>query len=85
MGASTDSWLNPDRSIPEELVHDSTCDGRPPQVAQSLDDGDRVTTHACDVTDPQQLDQLFAAAVAWRGGVDILVNDALTISAGSGD
>ena len=46
------------------------------EVAQSLDAVDRVTTHACDVTDPQQLEQLFAAAVEWRGGVDILVNNA---------
>ena len=45
-------------------------------VAQSPDARDRIATHACDVTDPQQVEQLFAAAVGWRGSVDILVNNA---------
>ena len=35
-----------------------------------------VLCHAADVADPDAVAALFAAAVAWRGGVDVVVNNA---------
>lgn len=44
----------------------------------ALIEADGGTAHAirCDVSDPGSVEQAFAAATAWGGGIDVLVNNA---------
>lgn len=48
------------------------------EAAESLrkDTGGEVLALPCDIRDPQQVDALIERAWAWKGGVDILVNNA---------
>jgi short-subunit dehydrogenase len=54
------------------------------RLAQSLDPhGDRVTVHVADIVRAQERDALVAAASAWCGGVNTLVNNAGIASFGA--
>jgi meso-butanediol dehydrogenase / (S,S)-butanediol dehydrogenase / diacetyl reductase len=44
------------------------------KVAESL--GDRTLTELCDVSDPESVERLVAATLAWQGQLDTLVNNA---------
>jgi NADP-dependent 3-hydroxy acid dehydrogenase YdfG len=45
-------------------------------AAEALEGGDRLTHHACDVTDPAQVQALVGHVVGRFGPVDVLVNNA---------
>lgn len=49
---------------------------REPADALAAELGDRVTVVLADITDPQARLRLWDEAVAWRGRVDVLVNNA---------
>ena len=42
----------------------------------ATEQGVEATCHLADVSDPEAVDELFAAALRWRGGLDIVVNNA---------
>jgi 3-oxoacyl-[acyl-carrier protein] reductase len=48
------------------------------EAAEQLEEvtGARPATTACDVTDQQQVDAMFAAAISATGGLDVVVNNA---------
>jgi 3-oxoacyl-[acyl-carrier protein] reductase len=48
------------------------------EAAEQLEEvtGARPATAACDVTDQQQVDAMFAAAISATGGLDVVVNNA---------
>ena len=48
------------------------------EAAEQLEDvmDTRPTTAVCDVTDQQQVDAMFASAIAATGGLDVVVNNA---------
>ncbi|GAT35184.1 glucose 1-dehydrogenase [Terrimicrobium sacchariphilum] len=52
-------------------------------VCQSLEDQfipGRVHFVSCDVTSPASVDEAFAAAVEWFGGLDVIISNAGTVS-----
>ena len=48
------------------------------EAAEQLEDvmGTQPATAVCDVTDQQQVDAMFASAIAATGGLDVVVNNA---------
>ena len=80
-GASRGIGLAVSEALLAEGAHVLLC-ARSPQglksVAAGLSDrfGERVSAHACDVSDPAAVEELFLAARERLGGLDILVNNA---------
>ena len=56
------------------VLHDIRLDGRLTELAEELGDAAHAVTG--DLTDPIAADALWQEAVAWRGHVDVLVNNA---------
>ncbi len=56
------------------VVHDLRADGRLAELAAEL--GERGHAVAADLADPASIPALWEQAVAWRGRVDVLVNNA---------
>ena len=56
------------------VLHDVRADGAVSKVAEEL--GDRAHVVAADLSDAHEAEGLWAEAVAWRGRVDVLVNNA---------
>jgi NAD(P)-dependent dehydrogenase (short-subunit alcohol dehydrogenase family) len=56
------------------VLHDVRREGRLADLAAEL--GDAARAVAADLTDPARADALWHEAVAWRGHVDVLVNNA---------
>jgi 3-oxoacyl-[acyl-carrier protein] reductase len=56
------------------VLHDLTMEGRLGELAEEL--GDRTYALAADLSDPRSAAELWRDALAWRGGLDALINNA---------
>jgi 3-oxoacyl-[acyl-carrier protein] reductase len=56
------------------VLHDLTMEGRLEELAEEL--GDRTYAVAADLSDPRSAGELWREALAWRGRVDALINNA---------
>jgi 3-oxoacyl-[acyl-carrier protein] reductase len=72
IGAATARTLVADGA--SVVVHDLRHDGRLAELAAEL--GDAAHALAADLSDPAAADALWHEALAWRGHVDVLVNNA---------
>jgi NAD(P)-dependent dehydrogenase (short-subunit alcohol dehydrogenase family) len=81
IGAATARTLAADGAA--VVVHDLRRDGRLGELAAEL--GDAAHALAADLRDPAAADALWHEALAWRGHVDVLVNNAGIYEAASPD
>jgi NAD(P)-dependent dehydrogenase (short-subunit alcohol dehydrogenase family) len=58
------------------VLNDIAEDALEAAAAELREQGAQVLTLVADVGNRQQVEQMFAQAQAWRGGVDVLVNNA---------
>jgi 3-oxoacyl-[acyl-carrier protein] reductase len=56
------------------VLHELRAEGRVRELADEL--GERATVVAADLAEPRAMPDLWAAALAWRGRVDVLINNA---------
>lgn len=72
--ALTDIERAPETLPPDEVAHGWR--GIESVEAELRDKGAEVMTHPCDLTDPDAIASLVSAVAAWKGRLDVLVNNA---------
>jgi 3-oxoacyl-[acyl-carrier protein] reductase len=81
IGAATARTLAADGA--SVIVHDLRREGRLADLAAEL--GDAAHALSADLSDPAAADALWHEALAWRGHIDVLVNNAGIYEAASLD